>query len=169
MYVQKIGIPARCRCSYIAVVVLKSTIISVLAQLTGMFSGHANGCKDTVFYSPNIIRVTKMEITTVIRNCPSRTGSRFGCVAVPRASRRRSDAKLSQVCNNLPNCDAIRSGTTISVAVQPKNADLRRNAPGPATPCTPPRPLTVPGMALKHDECCCKSEGMPGAKRCKCL
>ena len=58
---------------------------------------HANGCKDTVFHSPNIIRVTKIVKTTVIRNCPSRTGSRFGCVAVPRASRRRSDAKLSQV------------------------------------------------------------------------
>ena len=37
MYVQKIGIPAQCRCLYISVVALKSHIISALAQLTGAF------------------------------------------------------------------------------------------------------------------------------------
>ena len=50
MYVQKIGIPARCRCSYIAVVALKSPIISVLAQLTGMKNAPVS-CANALNYS----------------------------------------------------------------------------------------------------------------------
>ena len=38
----------------------------------------------------------------------------------------RSVAKLSQVCKKNLTCDATRSEPTISVAVRPKNTDLRR-------------------------------------------
>ena len=148
---------------------LKSTIISALAQLTGMKNAPVscanqliiNYLSATNFFrtDPVFKLMYRKQQTPPFRLAGPRTGKRAGVsqfrvlrVAGQTLNRRRS-AKIIQTATlyalgpRFPSQFSQKTRTCDAT-----HPDLRRNAPGPATPCTPPRPLTVPGMALRHDE-----------------